>query len=257
MECSAFNLLFSCISEPITPGFSKMKEASTINRRDLLFAATPAATTMILGVAATGGTIAEASTPVTNYTPSFFNPVEWSFINAAVDRLIPSDGSGPGGLETGVPEFIDRQMELPYGHGAYFYMQGPFQPDAPATLGYQLRYTPRELYRSGIAAANDACRTAAGKAFADLAPDDQDRFLSSLENNQVQLSGPPAAVFFAQLLENTREGYFADPLYGGNRGMAAWKWIGFPGARADFTDWIDQAGQKYPYGPVAISGARG
>ena len=42
------------------------------------------------------------------------------------------------------------------------------------------------------------------------------------------------------------EGYFADPLYGGNRNMAAWKWIGFPGARADFTDWIDQAGHKYP-----------
>jgi gluconate 2-dehydrogenase gamma chain len=57
-------------------------------------------------------------------------------------------------------------------------------------------------------------------------------------------------------LENAREGYFADPLHGGNRGMAAWKWIGFPGARADFTDWIDQAGKNYPYGPVAISGAR-
>ena len=233
-----------------------MKETSTINRRDLLFGATPAATAMILGAAATEGTIAEVSTPVTNYKPTFFNPVEWSFINAAVGRLIPSDGPGPGGLETGVPEFIDRQMELPYGHGAYFYLQGPFQLDAPATLGYQLRYAPRELYRSGIAAANEACRTATGKVFADLTTDEQDRFLELLEKDQVQLSGPPAAVFFAQLLENAREGYFADPLYGGNRGMAAWKWIGFPGARADFTDWIDRAGQKYPYGPVAISGAR-
>jgi len=232
-----------------------MKETS-INRRDLLFSGTPAATAMILGASVTESTTAEASAPVTNYTPTFFNPAEWSFINAAVGRLIPSDGPGPGGLETGVPEFIDRQMELPYGHGAYFYLQGPFQPDAPATLGYQLRYTPRELYRSGIAAANNACQTAAGKVFVDLTPDEQDRFLASLEKNQVQLSGPPAAAFFAQLLENTREGYFADPLYGGNRGMAAWKWIGFPGARADFTDWIDQAGQKYPYGPVAISGAR-
>jgi gluconate 2-dehydrogenase gamma chain len=233
-----------------------MKEASTINRRDLLLGGTPAATAMILGASVTESTPAEAATPATNYTPTFFNPVEWSFINAAVGRLIPSDGPGPGGLETGVPEFIDRQMELPYGHGAYFYLQGPFQPDAPASLGYQLRYTPRELYRSGIAAANDACRSATGKVLADLTPDEQDRFLVSLEKNQVELSGPPAAAFFAQLLENTREGYFADPLYGGNRGMAAWKWIGFPGARADFTDWIDQAGQKYPYGPVAISGAR-
>jgi gluconate 2-dehydrogenase gamma chain len=232
----------------------KMKEATAVNRRDLLLGATPAATLMVLGAATRDN--ARAGTTVADYVPTFFNLSEWSFINAAVDRLIPSDGPGPGGVETGVPEFIDRQMELPYGYGAYFYLQGPFRPDAPATFGYQLRYTPRELYRSGIAAANEACQTAAGKVFADLTPDDQDRFLSSLEKNQIQLSGPPAAAFFAQLLESTREGYFADPLYGGNRGMAAWKWIGFPGARADFTDWIDQAGQKYPYGPVAISGAR-
>jgi gluconate 2-dehydrogenase gamma chain len=234
-----------------------MKKAATINRRDLLLSASPAAGLLILEAAFTDSAAAQTAPTAVDYVPTFFNPVEWSFVNAAVGRLIPSDGPGPGGLETGVSEFIDRQMELPYGHGAYFYLQGPFQPDAPTTLGYQLRYTPRELYRSGIAAANDACRTGAGKAFAELSPDKQDRFLELLEKNQVQLSGPPAAAFFAQLLENTYEGYFADPLYGGNRGMAAWKWIGFPGARADFTDWIDQAGQKYPYGPVGISGERG
>jgi gluconate 2-dehydrogenase gamma chain len=78
------------------------------------------------------------------------------FINAAVCRLIPAEGAGPGGVHAGVPEFIDRQMELPYGHGAYFYMKGPFRPDSPATLGYQLRYSPREIYRLGIAAVNAA-----------------------------------------------------------------------------------------------------
>jgi gluconate 2-dehydrogenase gamma chain len=183
-----------------------MKKTSTINRRNLLLGASPTAALMIVGAATADSAIAKTTTAA-DYVPTFFNAVEWSFINAAVGRLIPSDGPGPGGLETGVPEFIDRQMELPYGHGAYFYLQGPFQPDAPATLGYQLRYTPRELYRSGIAAANNACRTAAGRVFADLLPDEQDRFLASLEKNQVQLSGPPAAAFFAQLLENTREGY--------------------------------------------------
>ena len=237
-------------------GLKMKNKVPTINRRDLLLGASPTATLMVLGAAITESAAVQAATTGADYVPTFFNSDEWRFLNAAVGRLIPSEGPGPGGLETGIPEFIDRQMELPYGHGAYFYLQGPFQTDAPATLGYQLRYTPRELYRSGISAANSACRTTAGKAFADLTPDEQDRFLTSLENNQVQLSGPPAAAFFAQLLENTREGYFADPLYGGNRGMAAWKWIGFPGARADFTDWIDQAGKKYPYGPVAISGAR-
>ena len=122
-----------------------MTKTSTFNRRNLLLGATPAGTVMILAATGTNGKIAEAATPAVNYVPAFFNPAEWRFINAAVGRLIPSDSPGPSGVETGVPEFIDRQMEAPYGHGAYFYMQGPFQPDAPATLGYQLRYTPRAL----------------------------------------------------------------------------------------------------------------
>jgi gluconate 2-dehydrogenase gamma chain len=45
-------------------------------------------------------------------------------------------------------------------------------------------------------------------------------------------------------------------MYGGNRGMAAWKMIGFPGARADFKDWITQPGKVYPLGPVSIQGEK-
>jgi gluconate 2-dehydrogenase gamma chain len=230
---------------------------SSLNRRHLLLRGSPAAAAALAFTAA-GKNPAHGQSGTTNsYVPKYFTADEWRFLNAAVERLIPSDGPGPGAVETGVPEFIDRQMEAPYGHGTYFYLQGPFHPDAPPTLGYQLRYTPRDIYRSGIAAANEACRKNSANVFADLAAAEQDHFLTLLEENRVQLPGPPAAVFFAQLLDNTREGYFADPLYGGNRGMAAWKWIGFPGARADFTDWIDQAGKHYPYGPVSISGERG
>jgi gluconate 2-dehydrogenase gamma chain len=136
-------------------------------------------------------------------------------------------------------------MEMPYGHGAYFYMTGPFLTDVPPSLGYQLRYNPREIYRLGIAAANGEARKAQGKTFVELPADAQDGFLQGIEKNAIQFATVPAPVFFSQLLANTKEGYFADPLYGGNRGMAAWKWIGFPGARADFTDWIDQAGRAY------------
>jgi gluconate 2-dehydrogenase gamma chain len=189
------------------------------------------------------------------YSPTYFHAAEWAFINAAVARLIPSEGEGPGGLEAGVPEFIDRQMELPYGHGAYFYLKGPFLEDSPPSLGYQLRFTPREIYRLGIAAGNSATQASRGKDFAQLPATDQDRFLAAMEKGEETFTTVPAAVFFAQLLTNAKEGYFSDPLYGGNRGMVAWKWIGFPGARADFTDWIDQAGRRYPYGPVSISGA--
>jgi len=169
------------------------------------------------------------------YQPTYLTAAEWSFLNAAVLRLIPTEEDGPDGVSAGVPEFIDRQLELPYGHGAYSYMQGPFVPDAPATLGYQFRYTPRELYRLGIAGAEGACKKKFSKSFAELSP---------------------AAVFFAQLLRNVREGYFADPMYGGNRHMGGWKLIGFPGARADFTDWLDQQGKPYPYGPVPVRGSK-
>jgi gluconate 2-dehydrogenase gamma chain len=155
-----------------------------------------------------------------------------------------------------VPVFIDRQMDMPYGHGAYFYMQGPFHTDAPLSLGYQLQYTPRELYRLGIAAVDSASKQAKGRAFSDLPHPDQEQFLTSLEKGTVTLQGPPAAAFFGQLLTNTREGYFADPIYGGNRGMGGWRMIGFPGARADFTDWMNQQGRVYPYGPTAIDGSR-
>lgn len=198
-----------------------------------------------------------APAPETHYKPAYFTDEEWAFLVAAVDRLIPAGDNGPGGVEAGVPVFIDRQMEAPYGHGAYWYMQGPFQPDAPPTLGYQLRYSPRELYRLGIAAAAKAFETSAGHSFAQASASARDDFLHRLETGAVQLDGPPAQIFFNQLLTNVREGYFADPLYGGNKGMAAWKAIGFPGARADFTDWMDQQGKAYPYGPVSIEGRRG
>ena len=64
------------------------------------------------------------------YQPSYFTSEEWAFINAAVAQLIPNDAQGPGALEAGVPEYIDRQMNTPYAAGALWYMQGPFNADA-------------------------------------------------------------------------------------------------------------------------------
>src|SRR3984957_4261987 len=212
----------------------RMSTTSRYNRRDFLKVAAPAAFAVTQGIAPAQSREPEDAQP--KYMPVFFNDAEWAFVNAAVDRLIPADAQGPGGVEAGGPVFIDRQLDMPYGHGAYFYMQGPFHTDAHPTLGYQLQYTPREIYRLGIAAADSACKQAKGQAFADLPHLDQEQFLTSLEKGDATLQGPPAAAFFAQVLANTREGYFADPMYGGNRGMGGWKMIGFPGARADFTN---------------------
>ncbi len=55
-----------------------------------------------------------------------------------------------------------------------------------------------------------------------------------LQKVRVRRGGvPPAAVelFFSYLLQNTREGFFSDPIHGGNKDMVGWKLINFPGAR--------------------------
>jgi gluconate 2-dehydrogenase gamma chain len=89
---------------------------SSLDRRQFLLGVVPAATLGTLSVAACSNN-GPPPTP-SSYAPTYFNSAEWAFINAAVGRLIPSEGAGPGGVDAGVPEFIDRQMELPYGHGA-------------------------------------------------------------------------------------------------------------------------------------------
>jgi gluconate 2-dehydrogenase gamma chain len=190
------------------------------------------------------------------YQPTFFTAGEWRFINAVAARLIPSNEDGPGAVDLHVPEFIDRQMETDYGHGGRWYLQGPFHPEADAALGYQLGFAPRELYRAAIDELDEWCRTHHGEAFADLSTVLQDDVLTRLQQGQVELPSVKATEFFGQVLANVKEGYFADPMYGGNYRMGGWKMIGFPGARADFKDWSAQPGKPYPLPPVSIQGEK-
>lgn len=189
------------------------------------------------------------------WTPLFFNTEEWAFIKSAVARIIPADERGPGALEAGVPEFIDRQMNTPYATGSIWYMQGPFNPDVPKEMGYQLPLVPKQIYNLGITDANEWCRQQYGKAFAELATDKQDAALSQFESGTASFKQLPASLFFAYLLQNTREGFFSDPIHGGNKGMVGWTLINFPGARADFMDWVER-GERYPFPPVSINGER-
>lgn len=190
-----------------------------------------------------------------HYVPVYFNADEWRFLLAACDRLIPTDDNGPGAVDQGVPVFIDRQMEAPYGHGGLWYMHPPFVP-SPPQLGYQSKLTPRETYRIGIREVNAHCRRQFQKVFAELGHAEQEQLLTALEHGQLDSEALSGKAFFDQLLTNTKEGYLADPLHGGNQTLASWKLIGFPGARADYTDWVNRPNQPYPLGPVSISSKR-
>lgn len=163
-----------------------------------------------------------------DWKPQFFNDREWLFINAAVARLIPADELGPGAKEAGVPEFIDRQLNTPYATGSIWYMQGPFNPDVPKEMGYQLPLVPKQIYNLGIADAEEWCQNQYHKSFAELSGEQQDEALGLWESGKAQFKQLPASLFFSYLLQNTREGFFSDPIHGGNKGMVGWTLINFP-----------------------------
>jgi gluconate 2-dehydrogenase gamma chain len=184
----------------------------------------------------------------------YFTPEEGAMVEAIVDRLIPPDPETPGGKDAGCAVFIDRQLAGPYGRAQGLYMLPPFQEGTPEQ-GLQSPLTPAERYRQGLAAFDKHCRAAfAGKGFADLSDEQKDSLLQKLEKGEVQLEGINGKRFFGLFLENAQEGFFADPVYGGNRDMVAWRMIGFPGARYDYRDWVGRHNEPYPRPPVGITG---
>lgn len=192
------------------------------------------------------------------YQPQYFNQSEWAFIHAITDQLIPEDELGGGAIAAGVPEFIDRQMLTEFGTGDLFYMHGPYHIDALPTLGYQEQYPPNELYRHSIAQIEAFLVKQYQKTFAELDSETQIAVMQDLEAGKVPLEGiSSSTTFFNLLWQNTQEGFLSDPKYGGNKDMIGWKLVGFPGARADFMDFVDKPGEVYPYGPVDLAGKRG
>lgn len=183
----------------------------------------------------------------------FFSPAEAAFVEAAAARIIPSDATGPGAIEAEVPRFIDRQLAGPYGEGDRFYLQPPF-PKGQPTQGWQMG-PPASVYRAGIAAVDAWASATYGRPFAALDAASQDQALKALEDGKAELGGTAdAKSFFALLLQNVIEGYFADPIYGGNRAMSAWGMIGFPGARYDLRAWVERYGEPYTLPPVGLTG---
>lgn len=191
------------------------------------------------------------------YTPTFFSADEWRFVTAACDRLIPHDEHGPGAVELGVPEFLDRHMQTPYAAGNIWYMQGPFL-EAPAEFGYQGKLPLKDIIRVGIKQFDAYCaKQFGGKKFADLDKQQQETLLKDAEGGKLKLDEISSKLFFANLLAEVKNGYFADPKHGGNKGMGAWKMIGYPGMRADYLDWVEVRDKPYPIGPVDLAGRRG
>jgi gluconate 2-dehydrogenase gamma chain len=228
----------------------------SIPRRKFLWGAGLAGTAVATGL--TQPTAADAPAPETNAAPQpepllTLTETEHAFFVAAVDAFIPADELSPSGSQCGVVAFIDRQLAGAYGNGARLYRDGPF-PKGKPELGYQLPLNPREFFRAGIAAANDWSRKTYGKDFDRLAAADRDAALKAMEAGKAEFSGSSSRMFFEALLQIAMEGFFADPVYGGNRDMAAWKMVGYPGLPATYREDIKKYfGKKYDKAPQSIA----
>ncbi len=233
----------------------------SLNRRDIL-----AATALALALegAAARAAVVEgglpwhpgAASPPEGATPGgwrFFTTAEAETIEAFVDRLIPPDPETPGGKDLGCAVFIDRQLAGPYGDFGGLYTTGPFE-EGSKEQGPQSPVTPREHYRKALAALDRHCRQMfGGMSFAELSDGNKDEIIRSLENDSLKLEDLGGKSFFEVILKDTQTGFFSDPIYGGNKDMAAWKMIGFPGTHYDYRDWVERHNERVTLPTVSIS----
>jgi gluconate 2-dehydrogenase gamma chain len=133
-------------------------------------------------------------------------PAQRQTLGAFIDRLIPSDEDGPGALESGVADYIDRSLA-----------------DALAA--------EKPAFFAGLAAVEAYTRRTSGRNFTDLPADGKDAILTAMENNSATGFEPDSRTFFLRVRQLTLEGMFGDPFYGGNRAFAGWDLVRYPGPR--------------------------
>jgi gluconate 2-dehydrogenase gamma chain len=235
------------------PGEALVTE-ETIARRKFLLGAGLAGTAAATGLAAeqparaqtadVAAAAAEAAAKAKDPQPRLLlNEAEHAFVVAAVDTMIPADELSPSGSECGVAVFIDRQLASAWGGGAKLYRAGPYFKGKPEQ-GYQLALTPAEFITTGIAAADQWSRRTYGSDFARLDAGTRVAALKAMEEGKAEFDNFSSRAFFARLHALTMEGFFGDPIYGGNRNMVSWRMLGFPGLPAKYADLVEKYRDK-------------
>jgi gluconate 2-dehydrogenase gamma chain len=175
----------------------------------------------------------------------FFDEHQWATVEAATARIIPTD-QDPGAREARAVRFIDRYLSgTDYVFAAadgsgFLRLEG-----LPAAAWRERIDAMQDVYRRGIAELDAIAARIFGSPFRELDDEQQDAVLVDLSGapkpEPVRLGkGRPASTFlqgvsddgmgfFDALVLHTRQGYYGDPAYGGNKDRVGWKAIGFPG----------------------------
>jgi gluconate 2-dehydrogenase gamma chain len=188
--------------------------------------------------------------PINCTVTSFFTHDEAETVDAIVARLIPGTADDPGAREACVPAYIDNKLASFESFSTPTYFRPPFakpvkrsagpQPHAKGAIlveakelpryGFQGSTTPQDAYRKGLATLDKVAKKKHGHRFINLDEATQTQLLADLEDGKVA-AFKKSKDFFKMVLEDVYEGMFSDPLYGGNRDLAGWKLVGYPGAQ--------------------------
>ena len=151
----------------------------------------------------------------------FFTEAEASLVKAIYDRLIPADDLSISASQAGCVAFTDHQLNGPYGSAQNRYKLGPIVSGTPEQ-GEQTLTTPADIYRIGLAALDKHCKANFGKSFSDFSAGEQDNYLEQMEAGKINFGAISGNKLFSLMLANVKEGFLADPLYGGNKNMVGW-----------------------------------
>ncbi|HEY2844632.1 MAG TPA: gluconate 2-dehydrogenase subunit 3 family protein, partial [Bryobacteraceae bacterium] len=132
-------------------------------------------------------------------------PAQLRTLEAFIDRLIPRDQNGPGAVDAGAQNYIDRQL-----------------------AGYLS--SEKNTFLAGLEAVDAYARRTHGASLADLPAEQRDQVLTAIDTNQAE-GLPGGRAFFNRARRLTLEGMFGDPYYGGNKNFAGWDLIQYPGPR--------------------------
>jgi gluconate 2-dehydrogenase gamma chain len=182
----------------------------------------------------------------------FFDDMQRRTIEAAMARIIPTDHE-PGAREAGAIDFLDRYLsgiDFVYANADG---TGFAPPQGKRADAWRRRIEiVRRKYIDGIDELNQRSRAEFGDDFVQLPADQQDLILTMMERPVLdeeqareeaeavagftppepalqQIAAETDLDFFPLLLLHTRQGFLADPIYGGNRNRVGWDVIGFPG----------------------------
>src|ERR1700719_4505869 len=154
----------------------------------------------------------ESSPPAYAFTA--LNLAEVAALDALFEHLFPADEYGPGASSIGVIRYLDRALSGPYAQHL-------------------------ETYRLGVYALDAESLQRFGRPFVKVDSVHRQELIAALEQDAApNFRAIEGKAFFELARSHLQEGLFGDPIYGGNRNKAGWRFLGHPGV------WLENSAEE-------------